>query len=110
MPSSGTTVYDDDDAFSATFRSPDCNFTVASPGRFQASATPLDLHQLGVQRLSEDLPRVGYFEIPRSHVAVSFQAGPGPAIHLCGVELGSAQVGLHAPGAGVIQRLTGPTT
>jgi hypothetical protein len=31
-------------------------------------------------------------------VAVSFRAGPGPAIHLCGVELGSAQVGLHAPG------------
>ncbi len=41
MSSSETMIYDDTDAFSVFFQSPNCKLTTAVPGRFQASATRL---------------------------------------------------------------------
>lgn len=110
MPSSARMTYTDIDAFSAVFQSPSCEFTTGRPDRFRARCTLLDFQRIGMQRVSEDIPRLGHFEIPRTHVAISFQADPGPPIHVSGVELGAEQIGVHAPGALVFQRVSGPTT
>ncbi len=110
MPSGATMTCTDIGAFSAVFRSPSCEFTADSPDRFAARYSLLDFNRVGMLRASENLARVAHFVIPDTHVALSFQSRSGPSIRISGRELGATQVGVHAPGGYVFQRLTGPST
>jgi AraC-like DNA-binding protein len=110
MPVSATMTCTDIAAFSAVFRSPNCEFTAESPDRFAARYSVLDLNRVGMLRVSENLARFAHFEIPRTHVAISFQACPGSPIRISGAELGPTQIGVHAPGECVFQRVSGPAT
>lgn len=110
MPFGATMTCTDIGAFSAVFRSPSCEFTAESPDRFAARYSLLDFNRVGMLRVSENLARVAHFVIPETHVALSFQARPGPSIRVSGMELGATQIGVHAPGGYVFQRLSGPST
>ena len=71
--------------------------TVTGRGRFSASLTRLELHNLRMQRFSESLPRAWDLRVPPARTAIAFTIGPGHAVRWRGTEISENEViPLHA--------------
>ena len=87
MPSSAVRTFSDPDEYAAAIRAANTEFTVTGRGRFTAKLIRIDLHQLWLQRASDNLPRISLPTNIPGRAVVSFRTQPGPSLHTDGLEM-----------------------
>ena len=92
VPSSTVRTFTDPDAYAASIRGAEARMTVTAPGDFLATLIRVDLHDLCMQRLSDNLPRVTHFSDFTKRVVVAFRSRPGPIVLLNGTELSDVNI------------------
>jgi AraC-like DNA-binding protein len=107
MPSSAVHTFNDPDEYAAWIRVQQAEITGLGRGKFTAQATKIDLHRLWMQRLSDNLPRIGHSTIVGERAVVSFRDAPGPSWHWRGLEVYSTSIIRHSEGESTFQRSTG---
>jgi hypothetical protein len=99
MLSSAVRTFTDPDDFAAAIRAGAVDLTITGRGRFAARITRIDLHQLWMQRLSDNLPRIAYSERTDGRAYLAFQTQPGPGLTWNGMHL-QPNVVVRTKGAG----------
>src|SRR5260370_42108467 len=79
MPSSAVHSFTDPDDYAAAIRAANAEINVTGRGRFTGEIIRIDLHRLGIQRFSDNLPRVGHSAnmAGRGHSSFPTQHAPG---------------------------------
>jgi AraC-like DNA-binding protein len=104
MPSNAVQVFSDPEDYAASIRNTKAEFTVSERGEFSAEITRIDLHQLWMQRFSDNLPRVGHSAGIRGRVVISFRTQPGPSLLWGAAEMRLTNIVRHGEGESTFQR------
>jgi hypothetical protein len=107
MPSSAVRTFSDPDDYTAFIRNTKAELTVTARGEFTAKIIGIDLHQLWMQRFSDNLPRVGHSAGRSGRVIVSFRTQPGPSLLWGGTEMRLTNIVRHGEGESTFQRSSG---
>src|SRR5438874_2649126 len=110
MPQSSVTSFTDPDEYAAEFRGAGCQLTVTGRGRFNAERTLIDLHDLWVQRVSENLPRIRYMVPSTGRVFVAFRTQPGPSVTWRRLEIETTSLIVPDPAMEYYTRSSGPAS
>ena len=109
MSSSAVRTFTDPDDFAAAIRGGAVDLTITGRGRFAAKIIRIDLHQLWMQRLSDNLPRIAHSERVDGRAYLAFQTQPGPGLTWNGMHL-QPNVVVRTKGAGsALHRSSGKT-
>jgi len=87
MPSSAVDTFTDPDDYAAAIRATRAELTVTGRGDFNAKRIRIDLHRLWMQRLSDNLPRIGHWANVAGRAIISFRTQPGPNLLASGLEM-----------------------
>jgi hypothetical protein len=83
MSSSAVRTFSDPDAYAAAIRGSDTEFTFLGRGQFSAKNIQIAFHRLWIQRVYDNLPRVGHTAISpilSGRVFVGFRTASGPPL------------------------------
>jgi AraC-like DNA-binding protein len=91
MSRQGTAAFDRSTDFGASIGTSKVDLFVTAGGDFGGRLTWLSLGQLNVLRAQENLPRIGFFELPPKQAIISFPVGRWSSFVYCGycVQFGS---------------------
>jgi AraC-like DNA-binding protein len=87
MPSSWVRTFTDADDFGAAMRTSHTVFNVTERGAYRAHLTGAVLHNLLIQRISDNRARTFHTELIADRICLAFEMQPGPARFLNGMEL-----------------------
>jgi AraC-like DNA-binding protein len=107
MTSSAVRTFTDPDDYAALIRNTKADMTVTARGKFTAQLIRIDVHQLWMQRFSDNLPRVGHSAGGRGRVTISFRSLPGPSLLWGDEEMQLTNIVRHAEGESTFQRSSG---
>jgi AraC-like DNA-binding protein len=106
MPESVVRTFSDPDDYAASHFS-SSEVTLVGLGRFTAKLTRIDLHQLRIQRFSDNLPRIMHCISAPGRVSLTFRTCPGPSLLWSGMEMHLSNIRRHAEGEDAIQQSSG---
>ena len=92
MSSSCVLTTTDVDAFQAAIRPTTEVLTITGRGPFSANLMRIELHNLRMQRFSENLSRAWELQVPSTRTAIAFVIGPKPAIRWRGADIAANEV------------------
>src|SRR6516162_3235330 len=92
MPSSAVRTFSEPDDYAAAIRAGTVEVIVTGRGKFAAKQARIDLHQLWMQRLSDNLPRVWHAAIMPGIAGIWFYTQRGPSLVYGGVEVQAGQI------------------
>jgi AraC-like DNA-binding protein len=110
MPSSAVRRFSDPDDYAAAIRGSQAEVTVLGRGQFAAKLARIDLHRLWMQRLSDNLQRIGHVAVGATmgrRAVVSFRTAPGPRLLWGGSEMHPTNIVRHSEGESSFQRSSG---
>jgi AraC-like DNA-binding protein len=107
MPSSAVRTFTDPDDYASAIRATKAEITVIGRGRFTAKLTRINLHRLWMQRLSDNLPRVGHSAAMTGRAIISFRTQPGPDLLWSGAEMRATNIIQHSEGQSSFQHSSG---
>ena len=107
MPSSAVRTFTDPDDYGLAIRATRAELTVTGRGRFAAKIVRIDLHDLWMQRFSDNLPRVAHSAAMTGRAIISFPTEPGPDLVWAGAELRLGSIVRHSEGESSFQRSSG---
>jgi hypothetical protein len=81
MLSSLVRSFTDADDYGASIRGTTAELTVTTRGQFAAKLTQIDLHNLWMQRFSENLPRIVHSSTGKQRSGIAFRTRPGPPLY-----------------------------
>ena len=96
MPSSSVRTFTDPDEYGERIRGTRVELTVTGRGQFRARLVRIDLHDLWMQRYSEDLPRIAYSPKVSGRNVISFRTQSGPSLLFAGIETQVSRIIRHA--------------
>jgi AraC-like DNA-binding protein len=107
MPSSAARTFTDPDEYSEGIRGR-AELTVTGRGHFRAKLVRIDLHELWMQRHSDNLSRITFSPKLTGRNVISFRTQPGPSLLLAGIETQLSAIVRHGGDAdGFYQRSSG---
>jgi hypothetical protein len=86
MPSIVVQLFSDAEAYARCLPPTQVDLTVATGGRLEAKMASIILHDLRLQRFSDNLPRVAPVA-QAGRVVISFRTAPGPSLVWGGLEM-----------------------
>ena len=101
MPSSAVHIFADPDYYGAAMRRTKAEIfeiNVTGRGRFTGKIINIDLHSLWMQRISDNLPRVGHSAITAGRATFTFRTEPGPRLLAGGMEMQPTSIVRHSEG------------
>jgi len=107
MPSSTVRTFTDPDAYAAAFRAGTHELTITKRGQFAAKITKIDLHQLWMQRCSDNLPGISDITGLSGRAFFLFRTQPGPNLLSSGVELLPTSIVRYSEGQSHYRRSAG---
>lgn len=107
MPSSAVRTFIDPDDYGAAVRATRAELTVTGRGRFAAKLIRIDLHDLWMQRFSDNLPRVAHSASFPGRAIISFRTDPGPSLVWGSAELQPINILRHREGGASFQHSSG---
>src|SRR4051812_47784541 len=107
MPSSAVRHFADPDAYAASLRATSLDLVLSQRGSFSGRIVRVDLHDLWLQRFSENLGQVGHSAITAARAVISFYAQPGPDQVWNGRPTGPAQLVQHSEAEHFYRRSSG---
>ena len=110
MLSSAVRTFTDPDDYAASIRRSTNEVTVTAVGKFNAKLTRMDLHQLCMQRFSENLPRILHCASETGRAYLTFSTQPGPSLVWSGEEVRPDEIRQHIAGEVAFQRLSAPVS
>jgi len=105
MPGGGSSIFTDPDRYLACLPLM-AEFAFVDASRFIARLTWVELPHMGVFRMRETAPRVGYIGLPSNMVFVTFPVRGASPLIVGGKELHHGELVLHARGERFHQRMT----
>jgi AraC-like DNA-binding protein len=108
VPSSKFRTFAEPDEYAAAIVGASHRFTVTQRGTFSARLTFIDLHQLWMQRLSDNLPRVDNCDISAERAIIAFRAPSGVSLVQNGMQQAEHHITRLGPGRSYNQRSAGP--
>jgi len=105
--SSRVRTFVDPDEYTEYFRGGRAELTITGRGKFAAKIVSIDLHHMGLQRFSDDLPRIAYAVEYPDQSAISFRTEPGPALLRSGAEMLPTTIVRRATADSFFQRSEG---
>jgi AraC-like DNA-binding protein len=109
MPSSTVRTFSDPDDYAASIRAKSAELTITAAGRFAGQIVRVDLHDLWLQRLSENLPHVYRGTALPGRAVVSFWTQPAPGTAWNGLDVHSTQIVRHSEAQQSYWRASGAT-
>ena len=100
-------TFSDGDAYATFVPSTQVQLTIAKRGEFKAEATLVALHDLRMQRFSDNLPRVAHVAAKPGRVIMSFRTTPGPSLSWGGIEMTPETILRHNEAFHSFQRSSG---
>ncbi len=107
MPSATVQSFTDAEAYARFVPSTQVELTIAKGGRFEARATLVALHDLWMQRFSDNLPRVAHSVARAGRVVISFRTSSGPSLVWGGLEMAPETILRHNEEFNSFQRSSG---
>jgi AraC-like DNA-binding protein len=107
MPSSAVRTFTDPDDYAESNRSAKSELTVIGRGHFSAKLTRIDLHRLGMQRFSDNLPRIAHSSRSGGLAIIVFRTQPGPSLARNGLEMQPTNIVRHGKDQAYHQRSSG---
>ena len=107
MPSSAVRKFTEPDEYADAIRATKAEVTVTGRGEFTAKIVRIDLHRLWMQRLSDNLPRVGHSAAMRGRAIISFRTQPGPSLLMGATEMQPVNIVRASEGSTNFQRSSG---
>ena len=107
MPSAIVRSFGDPDEFAASIRGTTSEMTVTEAGEFTAEIVRIDLHEMWLQRFSDNLARVRTAVPAAGRYYVSFLTQPGLGVYWDGVEMQTSAIIRHATAASSYQKSDG---
>jgi AraC-like DNA-binding protein len=107
MPSVMVQSFTDAEAYARFVPSTQVELTIATGGHFEATATLIALHDLWMQRFSDNLPRVAHSVAKAGRVVISFRTAPGPNLVWGGLEMMPETILRHNEAFDSFQRSSG---
>jgi AraC-like DNA-binding protein len=107
MPSGTTQSFTDVDAYARFVPSTQVRLTITKRGRLEAKATSIALHDLWMQRFSDNLPRIAHAAAKSGRVVISFRTAPGPSLVWGGLEMTPQTILRHNEAFDSYQRSSG---
>ena len=107
MLSSAVRSYNDVELYARALPNSAVDFTVTKRGEFRARTTLITLHDIGVQRFADNLPRVAYASLPPGRAIISFRTEPGPDLVWGGQQLLPGNILWHPLRSSSFQRSSG---
>ena len=92
MPSSHVRSFSDPDDYASSIRAASAELTIVAGGRFNGKIVRVDLHDLWLQRLSENLSHIYHSAALPGRAVLSFGTRPGPSAGWNGLDLHSTQI------------------
>ena len=110
MPSSSVCMFTEADEYAAALQQGPVQITVMQRGRFAAKLCTVHLHQVWIQRLSEELPRTSHVDTECRRAFFMFRTQPGPSVIRNGIELSATNIARLRCGHGYYLHTSGPTS
>lgn len=107
MPSGAVRTFTDPDDYGAAIRATRAELTVTGRGDFVAKLIRIDLHNLWMQRFSDNLPRIAHSASFPGRAIISFRTDPGPSLVWGGAELQPIYILRHREGGESFQQSSG---
>jgi len=107
MPSSAVRAFTDPDEYAAAIRQGVSEMTVTGRGVFRAEIVRIDLHQLWMQRFTENMSRIRHTTGLGGRAVIAFPAQAGPTQSWQGAALTPAMLIRHREGASYYHRSAG---
>jgi AraC-like DNA-binding protein len=92
IPSSAVRSFADPDDYAASIRAATARLTITGRGEFDGKLVRIDLHNLWMQRFSENLPCVWHLTNVARRAVVASRAQPGPNTLMDGKEIGQSDI------------------
>lgn len=109
MPSSSVRTFSDPDEYVASIRATSADLTITAAGRFAGKIVRATLHDLWLQRLSENLPQISHSSVLPGRAVVSFWTEPAAGAAWNGIEVHSTQIVRHGEAEQFYRRASGPS-
>src|SRR5277367_7157683 len=87
MPSSTVRTFTDPDDYTSSIRAAQADLTITGRGWFTAKLIKINLHNVWMQRFSDNLPRVAHATDDPGNATIAFRTRPGPSLRRSGVEM-----------------------
>jgi AraC-like DNA-binding protein len=107
MLSSAVRSYTDTESYAKALPHNTIELHITRPGEFKASTTLITLHNLGVQRFADNLPRVAHAALPPGRAIISFRTERGPDLFWGGQQMLPTAIFWHNNGSCSFQRSAG---
>jgi AraC-like DNA-binding protein len=107
MPSGMVQSFTDAEAYARFVPSTQVELTIATGGQFEAKATLIALHDLWMQRFSDNLPRVAHSVAKAGRAVISFRTAAGPSLVWVGLEMTPETILRHNEEFNSFQRSSG---
>jgi AraC-like DNA-binding protein len=108
VPSSIVRSFTDPDDYATSIRAVNAELTVTARGRFEAKQTWIGLHDLWMQRFSENLPRVVHSAAGAGRTGMTFRTSSGPGLRWNRTEMDAPSFIRLEEGHDAFQRSSGP--
>jgi len=109
MPSSSVRTFSDPDDYAASIRAQSAELTITAAGQFAGKVVQVELHDLRLQRLSENLPQISHACIQPGRSVVSFWTRSVAGAAWNGVEVQPSQLVRHGEAEQFYRRASGPS-
>jgi AraC-like DNA-binding protein len=109
MPSSSVRTFSDPEDYAASIRANCADLTITAAGQFAGKIVRVNLHDLWLQRLSENLPHVYHATALPHRAVVSFWTQPTPRAAWNGLDVQPTQIVRHGEAQQSYWRASGPT-
>jgi hypothetical protein len=108
MPSATARAFIDAELYASFLPSTKVQLTIAERGDFKAEATLVALHNVWMQRFSDNLARLAHAAAQPGRVIISFRTTPGPSLTWGGLEMTPHTILRHDVAFNSFQRSSGP--
>ena len=108
MLSSMVQSFTDPEVYAGVIPSTQVQNSIVAAGQFEAKATLIELHDMRMQRFSDNLPRVSHTATKSGQVVVtSFRTAPGPSLAWGGLEMTPETILRHSDPIDAFHRSSG---
>src|ERR1700712_4651975 len=80
MPASSVRSFADPDEYATSIRASKIQLAITGRGNFATKLVRVDLHQLWLQRLDDNLPRIAHAANLKGRAIITFRSGSGPEL------------------------------
>ena len=99
--------FTDPDAYAGFIPSTQVQLTIAKTGQFKARTSLIELHDIRMQRFSDNLPRVAHTAAKPGRMIISFRTAPGPNLVWGGLEMSPETILRHTEAFDAFQKSSG---